>query len=261
MFYNRPLEHHPLVLFGVALVLQSIGAFLGHIIRKRRESPFGAERADLSAILAGTMTLLALIIGFTFAMAIGHYDERTNLEEAEAAAISTEHARADLLPAAPAAQVRDALSRYIQDRIRFYQARDPDRLRRIRSDTARLEAELWSAVAGPATKTPTPVNALAVSGMNDVLNSESRTDAAWRRHVPVMAWSLMGLIAFAGNLLLGASERRKSGAILLVLPLIIAIPVFLIADVDNPRAGVTSVQPTNLITHAQALRPALRPET
>jgi hypothetical protein len=59
------------------------------------------------------LSLLALIIGFTFAMAIGRYEERNDLEGAEVTALSTEYARADLLPADAAAQVRDLLGRYV----------------------------------------------------------------------------------------------------------------------------------------------------
>jgi hypothetical protein len=43
------------------------------------------------------LTLLALIIGFSFSMAVSRYDQRKSYEEAEANAIGTEYARADLL--------------------------------------------------------------------------------------------------------------------------------------------------------------------
>ena len=65
-------------------------------------------REDFGFILAATLTLLGLIIGFSFSMATSRYDQRKNYEEAEANAIGTEYVRADLLPAADAATVRDA---------------------------------------------------------------------------------------------------------------------------------------------------------
>jgi hypothetical protein len=67
-------------------------------------------REDFSVILSATLTLLGLLIGFSFSMAISRYDERKNYEEAEANAIGTEYVRADLLPAADAAKVRRPLS-------------------------------------------------------------------------------------------------------------------------------------------------------
>jgi hypothetical protein len=60
-------------------------------------------------VLGATLTLLSLIVGFSFSMAVGRYDQRKNLEEEEANAIGTEYARAELLPAAAAARVRALL--------------------------------------------------------------------------------------------------------------------------------------------------------
>jgi hypothetical protein len=46
-------------------------------------------RHEFGIILAATLTLLSLLIGFSFSMAANRYDQRKNLEEAEANAIGT----------------------------------------------------------------------------------------------------------------------------------------------------------------------------
>src|SRR5215469_5089337 len=102
--FDRPLEHHPLALFVAALVVQALGGYVGHILGKRG-NVVGSEH-DLNAILGATVTLLALLIGFTFAMALNRYDQRKDLEVAEATAISAELTRADLLPTGASSQVR-----------------------------------------------------------------------------------------------------------------------------------------------------------
>jgi hypothetical protein len=246
---------HPFLIFAVALVLQWFGAFLGHTLRKWAKPAVEAEHGDLGTILGATLTLLALIIGFTFSMAVSRYDERKRLEAAEANAIRTGYLRADLLPAGVAPSVRKLLVAYVEQRILYYDVTDEVRLRRIQSETARLQADLWSAVAGPATAPSTPASALAVSGINDVLNSEGLTRAAWLNRIPVTAWALMLLVAFAGNMLLGSAEKRKGVAILVVLPIIVSVPCFLIADIDSPRMGIINVVPENLVPLAQSLKP------
>ena len=70
-----------------------------------------SEREDFGVVQAATLTLLGLIIGFSFSMAIGRYDQRKNYEEAEANAIGTEYVRAGLLPAADATKVRAQLTK------------------------------------------------------------------------------------------------------------------------------------------------------
>ncbi|NEX93644.1 hypothetical protein [Caulobacter sp. 17J65-9] len=253
--------HHPFAIFIVALVVQWLGARLGHALRQRGRAAVDTERADFSAILGATLTLQALIIGFSFLMAVTRYDARKDLEASEANAIGTEYVRADLLPPTAAASVRDLLVRYTGQRILFHRESDPARLDRIDAETARLQRQMWSAVAGPAEAAPTPVAALVVSGMNDVLNAQGYTGAAWRNHIPIGAWGLMLLMAFASNVLLGAVEHRKGTRILAILPVIVSVPFLLIADIDSPRAGIIRVQPVNLVAFVRSLPPPSSPKS
>ena len=98
-------------------------------------------------------------------MAVSRYDQRKNLEEAEANAIGTEYLRADLLPADDASRVRGLLKRYCDERVSDYVARDELRVGQIDSDTAKLQAELWKVVEQAAKVQPTPIISLVVSGM------------------------------------------------------------------------------------------------
>lgn len=69
-------------------------------------------------------------------------------------------------------------------------------------------------VVGPATATPTPIMALVVTGMNDVLNAQGYTQAAWWNRIPGSAWGLMGVIGLFCHVRVGygsrslATERR-----------------------------------------------------
>src|SRR5881392_1249561 len=162
------LMNFPLLVFALSFVVLLLAALFGDTIRTKVHALKGEEHDDFDVVLSATLTLLGLLIGFSFSMAISRYDQRKNYEEAEANAIGTEYVRADLLPAEDATRTRALLRTYLERRIAFYQARDDRSLGRINEDTAKLEAELWSAVLRPANAQPTPVVALAVSGMNDV---------------------------------------------------------------------------------------------
>ena len=91
---------------------------------RRRWTLKDDEHEFFSVVQAATLTLLGLIIGFSFSMAISRYDQRKNYEEAEANAIGTEYVRADLLPAGDAAAVRAKLRKYPDLRIEFYRTRN-----------------------------------------------------------------------------------------------------------------------------------------
>jgi hypothetical protein len=244
----------PFVVLAVTLLAQWLAAYAGDVLRKKMRPLREEERADFDLVRTAALTLLGLIIGFSFAMAVARYDQRKNYEEAEANAIGTEYVRADFLPPEGAARVRELLRRYVDQRVAFYLSRDEGHIGQINADTEKLQAELWSAIVRAVTPKQTAVEALVVSGMNDVLNSQGYTQAAWWNRIPVTAWGLMGLIAVSCNLLFGYGERRTS-ALALVLPLIISISFFLIADIDSPRAGVIRVAPQNLIALSQTMKP------
>jgi hypothetical protein len=249
------IVRYPQLVLVLCLVTLWLAAQIGVYFRKRRPNPEEAEREDSGVVVTATLTLLALIIGFSFSMASSRYDQRKNLEESEANAIGTEYVRADFLPAADAARVRTLLRNYIDQRVLFYETRDDRQLRQIDATTAQLDADLWSAVQAPAAAQPTPLVALTVSGMNDVLNSRGYTQAAWLNRIPLAAWGLMTAIAICCNLLIGYGGRRGEAKpiLLLVLPLTVSISFFLIANIDSPRGGVVRVHPQNLAGLSKSL--------
>ena len=247
---------HPLLVFVVSFVVLWFSTQLGASVLKRWRDLEHDVREDFGVILAATLTLLGLIIGFSFSMALTRYDQRKNLEEAEANAIGTEYVRADLLPTADAAKVRVLVRNYLDLRVLFYTTRDEQQLKQFDARTAQLQAELWAAVLAPAAAQPTPIVALAVSGMNDVLNSQGYTQAAWWNRIPLAAWGLMAAIAICSNLLLGYGARNAKAerGLFVVLPLVVSISFFLIADIDSPRRGVILVNPQNLLSLVESLR-------
>jgi hypothetical protein len=249
------LTRHPITLFVVSLVLMSLSAWIGVTLLRRIKPLSDETRDDFGLVQSATLTLLALVIGFSLSMAVGRYDQRKNYEEEEANAIGTEFIRADLLPGAQAAIVRTLLSQYIDQRIKFYSARNPRQLDQINTTTAQLQARLWAEVTLSATAQPNPVNALVVAGMNDVINSQGYTQAAWWNHIPLAAWALLIAIGTFCNLLVGYGARSTSakGRLLIIMPIVVSLSIMLIADIDSPRNGIIRVAPQNLISTAQSL--------
>ncbi len=224
------------------------GAFVGKI-RPLADD----DRSDFDLVISGTLTLLALIIGFSFSMAVSRYDQRKNYEEEEANAIGTEYVRVDLLSAADRTQIQQLLRQYTQERLLFFTDRDLDQLDRINGDATQLQNQMWSIVTRAAAATPTPTVALVVSGMNDVLNRQGYTQAAWWNRIPTGAWCLMIALAVCSTFLIGFGSHQKRKWMAPVLPLVLSVALFLIADIDSPRRGVIRVLPQNLMSLAHSL--------
>jgi hypothetical protein len=242
----------PLLVFAVSFLLLWASARVGCRFR----GVLGAIHEDFTVILTATLTLLGLILGFAFSMAVTRYDQRKLYEEEEANAIGTEYVRTQLVPTPDGDNVRKLLREYLDQRILFYETRSGERLRQIDTTTAQLQTGLWNAVKVPSLAQQTPITALLVSGMNDVLNSQGYTRFAWGNRIPGAAWALMGIIAICGNTMVGLYLRGilPRSSLLMVLPAVVAVSFFLIADIDSPRGGLIHVKPENLINVAQALR-------
>lgn len=226
-------------------------AVLGVFLRNRFHHPqTDQDSGSLSTVVSATLTLLGLIISFTFSMAATRYDQRRLFEENEANAIGTEYVRTQLMPPEQAATVRHLLLRYLDRRIEFFESGYGAGLTHVDESTLTLQNQLWQASQPQSAEQKTPVDALAVSGMNDVLNTQGYTQFAWWNRIPSAAWALMIVIALFANGLVGyATKRSRSGnLLLLVLPLIVSVSFFLIADIDSPRGGDIQIHPLDLMS-------------
>ena len=73
------ITDYPLLVFVLAAVVLWIAELAGVSLRRIHQGPEKDEREDLGMLLAGALTLLGLIIGFTFSMAVARYDQRKQL--------------------------------------------------------------------------------------------------------------------------------------------------------------------------------------
>ncbi|SMG57924.1 bestrophin-like domain [Paraburkholderia susongensis] len=238
---------HSWHLFLISLIVLWSTSYIGATVFTRIRKPQASENEDVRMILGATLTLLGLTIGFTLSMAIGGYNSRQSNEAAEAVAITTALDRADLLQDGQATTLRPLLAQYLDERLSFYRTHDRAQLTALGKETAALKRELWDTVVRSARAQPTPLAALAVAAMSDVLTSETNTQAGWRNQIPLAAWGLMAVIAACCNLLVGyCAGRKKHGALLFMLPFVIAVSFTLIGDIDVPGRGVIRVSPVNL---------------
>ena len=239
----------PVLIALVAGLLFTSATVIGIVVSRVRKPLEEMQREDFNLVLGATLTLLSLIIGFSFSMAISRYDQRKALEESEANAIGTEYVRCDFLSEPFAAHARDLLREYARIRVEFYSTRDRARLPAVEADTLKLQDRMWATVSAGVREGPNPLGALAAAGMNDVLNSQGYTQASWWNRIPVGAWVLIATIGAlaCGMVGFGARAAQKEPLLMLTVPLIVAISMFLIADIDSPRGGVILVAPQNLL--------------
>ena len=241
------LADYEYVIFGVTLVVLWLAVELGAwIVRLRPVKE--TERNHLAQVAGASISILALIIAFSFSAALGRYDQRKHFEQIEASSISTMYELTSLLPDADAAELRGLIAQYVQLRVAFFENSDKAGLARLHDKLIENEHLLWPIVQRNAKDKQTPIMAQVLQGLVAMVGSADSSLAAAEDRIPDTAWTLMAVLAFLSCLMIGYGEYGGgSHTLRLVLPILVAIVFFFIASLDAQRTGLIRVHPVNLM--------------
>jgi len=248
------LMDRPYLVFIVVFVLLWLSTHIGHAFRGKMRVLQHEERDDFGILLTAVLTLLGLLIGFSFEMAINRYDLRKSCEENEVNAIATEYLRADLLPADHSTHLRGLLHEYLDKRLSFYTTTDPRQRGQIAIERAQLQLKMWSIVRPTPPSQPSIGSALLIAGMNDVMNTQRLANAAWSNRIPLAAWIMMIGISLCCTVLFGYRVQQPGWRLFIMMPLAVATAFLMISDIDSPRSGAIRVAPDNLAALSQFLQ-------
>jgi hypothetical protein len=221
-----------LVLFVVVIVALLLGHAAGARLRRPLED--GAETFVVSSVFG----LLALLLGFTFALAIDRYETRRILVQEEANAVNTAFTRAQLLDEPYRSQISDLLVQYTNNRIALAQ-QPPGANRELLERNDRLVREFWAASAGAfPTIRQLDFSSTFIEGVNDVLNIEATRKSARVARLPTEVFALLMIYVVVSAAVLGAEVRGKRELVLSALLLaLLTMSLMLIVDIDRPVLG------------------------
>jgi hypothetical protein len=248
------LMDHPWLVFIVVFALLWLSTHIGHALRGKLRLLQHDERDDFGILLTAILTLLGLLIGFSFQMAINRYDLRKSCEENEVNAIATEYLRADLLPADQSKQLRSMLHAYLDQRLSFYTTTHPLQLEQIALERVKLQLKLWSLVRPTLPSQPSIGSALLIAGMNELMDTQRLTNAAWSNRIPLAAWIMMIGISLCCTVLFGYRVQQAGWWLFIMMPFAVAMALLMISDIDSPRSGAIRVEPGNLASLSQLLQ-------
>jgi hypothetical protein len=233
----------------VALLL---GLEVGRWLRLRRAEL--AEEENTAAADGVVFAVLGLLIAFTFTTAAGHFDERRKLIIDQANAIGTAWLRVDLVAEAE----RDAIRRPMKEWVRLglelsskpINQDSPEFLAMLEKSAA-LQSEAWSAAVKAVDKSPKPPYAgLVLPPINDWIDlTTTRVEMVNRGSPPFVLPTLIALSVTA-SVLAGynmAKRQRRSILHMIAFAGAIAFSVFVIIDLNHPRAGLIRI---NAADHA-----------
>jgi hypothetical protein len=241
VFLARWFSDSSLPLLGLVMLAIVMGAaFLGYGARRLRWSGRGAWReqpdAQQEILLSAILGLLALLLGFTYSLAINRFEIRRELVLQEANAVGTAYLRAQLLEEPHRGRISKLLEDYAANRISLAKA-GATRAMLARND--HLIVQLWAA-EGPALESikTLPFSISLLDAMNEVINMDAARKAARGVHIPGEVFVLLVLYmlvaAAALGYVLSGPRERVTAAILLAL---FTLALLLVIDIDGPTRG------------------------
>lgn len=255
--YNQNSLLITLLLFAGLVVAIQAGYYLG---RRSQDSFTESSRSHVNAIQASLLGVLALLLGFTFSLALQRYDSRSAALVDEANAIGTTYLRAELLPPLIRVRTQLLLRDYVDARIQEASiplSRETERQAQLLIATTQQNA-LWRYALQAAVEDKSPVTSgLFIQALNEMIDSFGRRNDALTRHVPevvlyllfatfLLTWAIVGYSA-------GLAGHRVSLAAYIMLALVVLL-IFIIIDLDRPRRGLIGINQSSLYQLQESIK-------
>lgn len=233
------------VLYGCA----ELGYRYGLRFAERTKSEIHSHVATVEGALLG---LLALLLGFAFAMAVNRYDDRKRAVLDEVNDLQTAYLRAQLLPAARADATLLLLEEYVAVRIEYARAgSDRERVRVAQNRTKLLQARLWGQALAAARQDSNEVTTgYYILTLNQLIDDHARRTVAMENHVPEPILILLVLVAALTMTVTGYSSGlrgKRLKALRFILVLLVAATLTVIIDLDRPRRGLIRVSESGMV--------------
>src|SRR5436190_21126429 len=217
VFFELGLPLLLVLTFAMFMIAMEIGYRIG---RQRFERVQDTEKSHASALQAATLGLLALLLGFTFAMAVSRFDDRKMVIMNQANALGTAELRSRFLGSPHAERAAPLFRSLVRAWVEFRTAgADIDAAMAAEKRAGQLEGELW-ALAGEA-MAANPLSqpaSLFAASMNDVIDMHESRLRSIEDHVPeaviylllIVSALALGQVAHCAGL--GGHRRQYANA-------------------------------------------------
>jgi hypothetical protein len=232
------MSYTPLLLIALSLLAcMLVAAVAGALFSGPRIG--GDNEGQVGYVVSAVLGLLALLLGFTFSLAVDRFEARRVLVLTEANAIGTAYLRVQLLEEPHRARMSDILVRYVDNRLVLARAQQRDEQLRLLKVNDALITDLWTATSAAFPSIQgLDFSSPFLDSVNTVIDLDAARKMARMARVPpaVFVVLFVYLVTTAGVLgfvMKGPGGRIAAGFLLALLTLALA----LIIDIDRPTAG------------------------
>lgn len=201
------------------------------------------KNAEISSSLLG---LLALILGFTFAMAGSRYENRKNNLIDEANCIGTALLRSDIYPDSLKNEFKKDFEAYLNSRRDYYLLENDDvKLTTSLKQSAMASEKLWSRAAFYAKDKDYFIQSnMMLPALNEMFDSASKSNMVLNSKVPETIVYLMLAFSIIISFFIGYNsglEKKINTKFITGFCFLICIVIFITLDLDRPRRGLITL--------------------
>jgi hypothetical protein len=246
MFFRLGSLELGLILAGIVFGATCLALFLGRYLRHRSEH----LREPLGVLQSALLGLVALVLAFGLALAVGRYESRRAAVVDDANAIGTTYLRAQTLAEPIRTRSLQLLVRYTDVSIRLsHSVPTTSEARRAIADGQKLQRQLWG-LAGQALAEAPVASAprLYVESLNAMIDQQTVRVAALNNRVPGAVLAVEVIFAAVALGLLGFYLAILGRGVLPVLlsAALVGLLLLVTFDLDRPTRGLIHVPSTAL---------------
>jgi hypothetical protein len=239
-----PLLVSLLLFFGMLISMEA-GRRLA-VTRRSKESE--GERNSLGIIEGAIFAMFGLVVAFTFSGAASRFNEKRMLIAEEVNTIETAYLRVKLLSPVAQPELRELFRRYVDSRVATYsKLPDMEAAEREMGRYKQVQHEIWmkSVAASRLPDSHPDAGKLLLPALNNMIDISTTRTMALRIHPPRVIFALLFVLGIICALLAGyriASSPRRSWLHILGFTVMTVVIVFVILDVEYPRAGLIRLE-------------------
>jgi hypothetical protein len=239
---------------GLAMFVLLAGfGWVGARLRQRR--PTGEDGSQSEGhLLAATLALLGLLIGFTFSLALARYEARREMVVTEANAIGTAWLRAGLAGPDSGPRLQAAIARYTDIRLRLPVQGAADA---VEAETGRAQSQIWSELRAEIERTPPPIAATIITATNAMFDAASARKAERNARIPLRVIEVVVLFALMSAAIVGyvlGGAGRQHRVVTSILFMLLTLSLLLILDLDRPWTGGITISQQPMADARAAMR-------
>jgi hypothetical protein len=238
------------ILFVLILLANEAGYRLGHYHQKKTDVDV---KTQTNTIQAGTLGLLALILGFTFNMALQRYTNRTQAVIHEANTIATTMLRTQLLPQPYDTITYNLLHKYVKLRLElsntnYYMVSEQ---KQLDTETRKLQRDIWkNGVRAAQIDSRSVTTGYFINALNNMIDAHSHHNAMLQLHVPEVILFLLFIVFIMSGALMGYASglgNKRTVIPAMMMTFLICLVVFIIIDLDRPKRGIIKVSQETML--------------